>query len=1834
MSTQWDSFNSRLLTTLNKKWHGLFYVKFLEAIKNFSEKKDLNQMALSLFPKSEREVDLPKHQAIKNFGTGNVGRDNEVLMFLDRAVNQAIQGVLNKDVQNVSTGIQELFSSLRIPLEPLLNAIEKPPEYSAVQDLFLHPTLRRYSVLLAILMAIPSFSQNKQPLYISLENTEDLAFFGCLSLIDALFIKQDGFYTKTPFTAVSKQPSSQKNLNYMGIDPAILEEIYEESKATYSSASIQELIAINKGLYALGEPKLKLQEILPEVLNSSSFLWEGDVFDIDAEEVESMTEEERLLTLIDKKSAILERCFDHLKNKVTWHGSHLFMSLDRKNALMGQGRRVLELLDARDSKRAPLERWSQRERELKNNFLSLAKERGVPERKAAQKLLQLVSEKTPPLIDAEGSNALLMRILREYQNALIEKAKIQEEITEIGQTLQKERNKLEEKFYAIMRNAQQNYLEEFTDEAELLKVYATFSFILLNKDLFPPVSLKKETQKKAAQKIAALKEKWKKKAAFQSMKEKPTDPETLLSQDNIFQEIINKQVERVYRAYRPQTASYKVKTLTEEDLEKLSLAAKNIQEEALHGKTDAAKQFLKLEAILEKLLIEEHAFLQALDRSERVNPKRAVALQAYIESVLLFAGDQNSLPLTGLSNTEGFQKLLSTIVESLTDKGIKEKIEKSNQSLLKQAEELTLPVREETLQHVISKDLIGHSYESIKNDKLQLIPIHQSDSDRIRKLKQAYITLKDYFNYQIYGENYRFLQTYTSPEIFFQKLPKKEKKHLFDTRDLLLVDPFRKLPKDVKKWLMEQSPPTTERELFEAVQRFFQENEKDFKIAPLKTKKQGLLHTSIQKVRELVFVPVVANLIQDEIQRERIKREKYEIVTNSNPFDIDRQIDVFSNQTLFQFFDKKKERSTEDEKRANGVYYDFLPIFISSFLTTENLFKSAEKSLRQAKMQFIEQMPGAQLIYDELEEWMMQNQKGIKKLHEWLEEETAKNLELLKDDPVAMSAFMEKIFKEGQKLFSDWVTEPIGGYLAGMKQWALLSTVLSGGMLITFAKLGIFTVAGIGGFVPLIIGTVLLSCVGAAFLQQGALPFLKTLLNTIWEGINSLLGTGDYGEGAPSEFLLKTLETAFSNELTSFHKFEEMQHRLNYSFYIQELFEVLSHSQNNLLSFREKINALIPNATKEANFSIMALNMFCMLNKNLFLIIPSDLLQDVKNPHFLQSIEEYLDVYKLMFAGKSIASLKNQAREGKLLFFFAPFSSVGKFFGYKDVEFKLSPDQIVSPKEINPKQITSNIKAFLQTTEKLLEKRYRFEHELRNVLQKSDIAFKQPLNPKNEQQALALISCFEIVRYSFSLSKGWENSNRCDIETEFSKWLKATEDSPSAIFSSHLFNIALSSLRKTAEFASSLDIPDGISLLRLVKEISAIQKEFLENGNFIYPAFSIWEEMKQSLFHLLKSQLSLHPMIAYPILVEFDANKGLFLPLIVWNGFKQALSNTYGEDSVEIVPLLNASKILYLTNMEEMVLFSSPETRGFALSPFMVESMQSVIRGFENQELTQFLGRLSSRMQELSGAESAPLRYRLPFMRPLNQKALQQEGDPQRNAYPMIQSDQSYIQPNRASNRLNPKVGLAPMEYDPDNIGLSPEDAYRHYGNRLPEGIRNQIRSKIEEQRPQGMPFQSSNTSTQNISSPEQNISSNQNLPGLMPYMLPNPNMENPIEEQQNMNIAENPIQIGVDSEGKSVSMGSGGQNVPYDESGAFNRMWPDLESGNRRIEEMNQGRSFPDPPNRPYFNPMNQQYNPEIPESTFPWGKAAAIGGGAALGAGLLGYLMSDKNKKKEGKR
>ena len=1817
MTTRWDSFNSRLLGILHKKWYGAFHAKFFAALKTLEEQKDLEQAVQELFSPSDNELSYP--QAIKSFGLGNIGRDQGVLLFLDNAVFESILGILQGEGRHITSRIELMLNSL------------------GILDDQRHQTIKRYAKLLSFLAMIATLNPaaNTQPLRIKIKNREDVAFLGCLSLLDSLFLKK-GIYKKTPYIAYAQELSEDKTANHLGIDTDILEELALQvsEKTLGASTSIPEWLMMNRSAH-LEKERLNLQEILPEVLSTSSSLYSPELLDVSMNRIYAMTEEERVLLLMEKKEAVLERCFDHLKNKLGQTGS-AFMTLDKKNALIAKGRRIKDLLELKASKQAVYNQWNGRMQRLKASFLSIAQEQGKSARKAALDLLKLVSKKTLPLLEApflSGSekNALILRLLKEYQKALIEKAKAQEEIVLIGENLKTSREAIEEDFNGIMKQVREGWLEERNNEVELLKVYATFSFVLLNKDLFPPVSLKKETQKKGAKKLSALMEKWKKKSAFQALQEKPNALE-----EPSFQEIINKQVKKVYRAYQPQSESYKVRYLSEEEINTIAKTASNIQEMARRQERGAAEKFFQLERILEKLLIEDHAFLASLDVAGKLKPERASSMQAHIEAALLFAKDQNSEPLTGETNASAFEKLLNEILKNLSSDGIKEKIEKSSLELVRQAQELALPVRQDTAVQILSKDIAGHSFEELKNQRLQLVPLSQRKPPRAQELQKAYSLLKDYFEHQLYSEDYRWLQSYKGIEDFFRNLPGKTKEITFGRHGLLDIAPFHTLPSGVKRWIQELITPNKEREFFLAFRRFFQDN--DFKISTLKSKSSGLFKESLEKDHIMMFIPMIANALKDEAQSMEDKRQKYQVVLNSNPLAAERQIDIFANQTLFQFFDRKKKDSKQDSQRADGIYYDFLPIFISSFLSTERLLQKEGEKLRAAKMQFIEQMPFARILFEEFEEWISTNQAGIKKLHDYLEEETRKNVALLENDPQALTTFMEETFKKGKALFDQYVQEPTGGYLEGMKSWALSSSVITGGMLIAFAKYGVFAAAGIVGFVPLMIGTVLLSCVGAALLQEMGTPFLKTLIHTLWENFQNLLQVGDYGEAGPARFLLKTFEAAFLNELRAFDQFEETQHRLSYTFYMQELFEVMSHLQKNLLSFREKIHSLIPNTTKEANFSVMALNMFCMLSKDLFVLVPQEILQDVKNPHFLGSIEEYLLSYKQAlematqdFQGESRIEygyetpysrfLKARAEEGKIVVRFAPSSKVGRFFDSKEVAFAITPEQIVPFQNIHPKQIATNVQSLLETSRQLLKKRERFEHDLRGTLQKTELAFKQPLNSKNKHQTYGLISCFEIVRYAFSLTKMLNDSEHLDVSAEMSQYLSATQASGGSILSSHLFHAALSSLRKTAEFASALEVPEGKTLLRLLKEISGIQEEFLGSGILHYPSFALWQEIKKALFTLLDTGINEHPMIAYPILVEFDVNKGLFLPLIIWNGFKQSLLNAYGEDAIELVPMLNDSKILYLTNTEDTILFTSPETRGFAVSPFLVEAMHQVVREYTNQELGQFLGRLSSRMQELNAAESAPLRYQLPFMRPL------QERQPNRsieNAPYEIPLQQSYMQPQSASNRVLPDLGLSPRAYDPDNLGLSPEDAYVYYGDRLPEGVRNAIRSSVR-QMEEGAPIENAAARSNPQRSSQQASSSNAML---LPIGAA-PAVETQSEAAQV--AAEAPIQIGVNAQGETTSLGSTSETTPYDAEAGRERMLGEVQAGNRRLEDRGQGPSFPPGPNAPYVNPINQQYDPNnIPENGFSWGKAATIGAGAALGMGALAHLMKDKDEKK----
>ncbi|MDP6704206.1 MAG: hypothetical protein QF775_01830, partial [archaeon] len=90
--------------------------------------------------------------------------------------------------------------------------------------------------------------------------------------------------------------------------------------------------------------------------------------------------------------------------------------------------------------------------------------------------------------------------------------------------------------------------------------------------------------------------------------------------------------------------------------------------------------------------------------------------------------------------------------------------------------------------------------------------------------------------------------------------------------------------------------------------------------------------------------------------------------------------------------------------------------------------------------------------------------------------------------------------------------------------------------------------------------------------------------------------------------------------------------------------------------------------------------------------------------------------------------------------------------------------------------------------------------------------------------------------------------------------------------------------------------------------------------------------------------------------------------------------------------------------------------------------------------------------------------------------------------------------------------------------------------------------------------------------------------------------------------------------------------------SGSIDQAYQRLEERRDRYAQLPPRNTPPlgPEPNRPYRGPMNmrdfadQQAALNAPQS-FPYGKAAAIGGGLVLGAALLSQMMKDDEKKRK---
>lgn len=1816
MSTSWNQFHSDFLNTLHREYGGIFHGKFLGALEKFQDQKDLRQMVFSMFPHEEMEVQEPTAESLKMFDLGNVGNDTVVLMYLNKKVSEILQLILQQTEDPQLPLVQANI---------VLSLIQSSETRSS--------TLARYAALFQFLAL--SSSGSREDLSFDVQNAEDLSFCGVLTLLSAVFTKEN---ISTPFIDSNFNYSGSDEGNALNIDPSILLEIREAS----DRSAIDRWLYLNRGAADLRTSRLPIRGLLPSVLNDSSFLWKNELLEVSPENVEAMSQEERILTLIRNKSSIISNCFKALKPYIkTTQRTNPTKLLDLKNSLMKMGAELTALLGARSQKLQKLSQEESKAREIKTSLVGLAEMRGGSQKDAAARIFQLLGKRELPQMEMlSPEEAILYKSLQNYQKALFKKSVLTQDLKDITQEINEKIGELEGGFQAIIKKLRENDFIYFARAHHLLEVYATFSFIVLNKDLFPSLPLKGEVKKKGAKRILQLAEKFKEKRAFSKWRGEG------LERSPIFQEMMNAQLERIYAAYDPENKSYTGRELTEEEIDRISNISEKIESEADAGDKTVIDKFVRFEKVLEKILLEDRGFSRFLGTIR--NREKNSSLQAHLEAALLFAQAKDTSAFTGVSNAEGFERIFNSILSSISDEGIKEKSKSDVKELIKSAQSL-IPLNKDSMTKELFDEINRKSYRELARTSAELVSVGRSEyvNNRIQIRQNIYDQLKDYFQEQIYGNNRRWLKTYEGVERMFNSLPLDGELPNFQSY-LTHSFPLRNLFPPTENLMIRN--PQEKNELKGAFQRFFQEN--GFKLSTLEGKpKSSLWQTPVEEDIALMAIPWIANQLKDQIKQLEFSESRYRMMPNNDPLTLQFQADVFANQTIFKFMSERRRVSEEDSGRVFRAYQDFLPIFISSFVVADNseIFGFMREPLNEQKMKLLGDLPGADTTYREIKEYFQKNRRSIQDINTYLrnEIESAQSAGIITDDPQTWSTFFEsKLEYAKQKL-----QQSLSPIVSGIAWQGVTTVVVFVAITKAWHEAGLLRVAMPLGFSPF--SWILATAMFLGFGINHILPSTFTgFFTSIFRKLKALTETQEFSPGAPSKMLLETMETGVSAEISTIDDIQNISHRLNLGLYLQELMGVLEESQHNLLSFSTRISGLIAPDTKQTNVSIQALNMFYMLNKDLFLILPGEMLENCGGSDFNDAAINYLEMFNWKisqegrgFSGEKTLSLDHHTpyweylNSRNITLDFPENSPVGRFFG-RPISFNVLGDQIVNLR-FDPRLLLDNLNEFRRSSKKILESREHVQHKMAKILNALQKSYNKPLSTGDSANLLSLIPFFEMVRYGLGVANKFTEIRSGNVDDPFSNWLEATGENAESVLSSNLFQSALSMLKLFASTCASLEIPEGHEMLRVVKRINDEVSRYLENrtGALNLPSFTDLQELKDSLVALVDHRAREVPAIAYPLLVALESNKDNKIAVILWNHFKRSVSP-------QSIDLLNNSRELYLTN-SELEIFNSPEGRGFLCSTFLINALQTQVHNHTNKALLKFLSQAQASTNAIARSENpSPRRYDLPFMTPSyarqqNQAAIQ--ADPEAIAPSPLTENTRYAAPGASwlqptsRNQIDPGFGVSPQQYDPQNTGLNPVQSLATQQGGLPEGVESKLRAGMHNQRAL-MPAAPTGSQRQ-VPAIEQRGTDGLVAPALMMGQIP-VEQNAPAQEIAPMaQEAEQPIMIGVDAEGRSMSRGvggSGGDNSSFGRALADNRDQQEIggiiDQGNKDFYSM-QGDSFPDIGNEPYVNTLMQNYNPS--PDPFPW-KKALLGGGLALGAGLLGKSLfyDDRSKKKGDKK
>jgi hypothetical protein len=1851
----WTDFNNQLLERIKTEEKGPFYDLFMTCVEM---QPHLGQGSKKDLPYHTIEWNIP--QNLENYGKGDIGFDMEIINYF----NDCIKAFYSDSNMLKKLSDKNSFNPLKwgnpfeeITWSPSLTWKSQPPEIKNIPSRF-HKDIQMYLVLIRGLYRYYNGDRNRLPEETSykgisgMDSENDFYFLGSAAMLNRQFFRQgnhSNLINGRSFLNIEVNPvheEENKNNPDFILPRANLLINLTGDPHNYLLTIFK---SINDGNTLFRKSTRTINEMLPALLSSSSFIWQGKLgADISREELESMTEEQRTELLLGNKSEILTRCFEELAKN--FPDSNKTQKQEILNKLLLPAKVMHELLIKIERKRIERQFVLKKAGNLKKHLISLSSDLGENEASATRDILKLLGEfevDIPHL--KEGS--VIQKTLKNYQILIIEETKMRLQITSLEDKLSEERSKLEALFSTLRDLIQKEYFDKRKYGHSVLQVYTTFSFVLLNKDLFPSVSLKKEV---GSRKIPSILKKQTLRSFFERWKEKKA-----FSPINLFREIINGKAESLFTKFQRPHYPLKMQSLTKEQMGIIIKTTNTVHEALESGKKEGVSQFLKVENAILRLMNEDNVLVASLIDSGETDRESIMALYAHIEACLYFADPKSEREIS--PRNKGFSTLFENVIKTVRKDNISKTLEKEGKYLQDSIKNLSLP--SQNLSSSLEKDVNSVSFDQLQYKKLHLKRQVVGVNPNLEKLKRLYGSITENledFLYRGRVGGYDLELLYSDQEVPAGNLSEDKIKKHFSQDDWNFIS--RLLPR-----------PVSRREGIESLKAVIIDN-----YFPLQEAKSSLSNWDPRKDDKLLLGAFSAQILKNKIDQLEGDSLQYELVSNPDPLE-PNMVNIFQDRTFFTAFGQGIIENQQSEKIAEEAYWEFLPLFIASFIRYDDT--QVDQSFKDLKMDLIKSLPGADVVYADLRKWMNANQKKIQALDEWLEQETQKNVEALQGDSGAISAFIERISKEARERFG----VPIGNFMNGLKEFTLISTILSGGILASLAKAGL--IAGGMGLMGSVIASVIMGfSLGGVYMGYGR-PYGKALITKIIENYQYYF-TQEFSKTSPNTYLLKILMSAINNEIGAFDSPKELPEKLQTTNYLQGFFNTVEISKNNLMAFPTRIFQLIPNSVENGSFSTLALNFFYMLNKDAFQLLPPEILQRASHPLFKEAVKEYLSKYvseltlkedgftgnlnlaEIRYDQETELSryLKEKAQKGEITLSFSSSSAVGKVLNKRE-RFTLNEDQILPYKGIDPDVLSENLGSILDCFKEILTKRDLMKAKLNPIFQEfADKYDSIPLSQSNTNQAIqGLVDSVQMLRIGFELSTNLVQINDYSLVPRYSTYLQATKENAVSIFNSPTISDTMKVLSKTSQFASGQGYESGIQIERSLKELQTIIDNYITHGAYYPLPHTFWSNLQNNVLSIAQEIDQGKGSLAYPVMIELSQNNNLLMPLISFNMLKEHLFSLYGnKGGMNVIQNLNNSKISYLTGENLSIYFFDATSRGFSLSPFMMNAIEKTAKGFQNKSLKKFMGRIGNLQTN---------------MLPLEEGGMAQESPWNRQSNPMrLHPGQNYIRPYQATkalpyaedplanpvnnqnmiqNQPQPEAYRPNQQVDPNVI---PQESPNTFRNPPQQNVQGPIEGVVNPNNPQTNRFRNPNVlEGANRQNRDQVIDPNIEDNPLDVGVLAGSSMlagtfgnalDDPEDEGRLENI-ENKI-MGTENQEKQMIVQNVGSSNSYINEGHFLGKEENFRNPNAHIDLEPYGGNNPytDPeiPYDPegsfplgggiYNNLSRRRYEEQAPQDlaqSFPWKKALGIGGGAILGAGLLASMFSGdepSEKKKKNRK